>query len=442
MCRIAIITRDFFKSSRLDEGVIICWTGGSKFSYLLAKKLAELSRKMEIYLFSFEETNKPLTMISQLYSSLNNLQFRPIYNSDKRKVHALLFDIFTYARYSKFQSLGEYEFLLRHWQAFKYPGLSVSLSILESLLEDNFDVIYIVNPLSTFTLASHMIKDKGASIKIALQPLMHEGLIRSRYFQPLMHMFRSFDAITVSTPYEEMLLRNSKMKNVYFVGEGVDLNYIKTILSLGKGRLDETLLDEISQADYKTLWIGRKFFYKGFYHTLLAFNKLLRKLKSHGLSVKLISLGEYPKKDIVPKSIREKVLRVSAKLQEDKKLIDLGVVSEQTKYALMSICDFIVLPSREETIPLVFLEGWSFKKAVIGANIPTVASVITKQGDGGLLIPFGDIDKLTDSMHKLCTNDEYRRECGEKGFRKVREIYNMDSVAKRVMDHVISKSKI
>jgi glycosyltransferase involved in cell wall biosynthesis len=65
------------------------------------------------------------------------------------------------------------------------------------------------------------------------------------------------------------------------------------------------------------------------------------------------------------------------------------------------LSDVIVLPSARETIPLVFLEAWAFKKPVIGSYLPTISSITLTGEKSAHLIPFGDVRKLIEAMHIL-----------------------------------------
>jgi glycosyltransferase involved in cell wall biosynthesis len=419
MHKIALVTRNFFANSRLEKG-IICWTGESLY-YMVAKKLAELDKSLDVHFFSFETTGKRAL---KYMLNKNNFHLQPVI-VDSGNFLTLLQDIWIYTKSLRLHLSRDYRFLIGCWYGFKYPNLMSSLNFISNLVKESFESIHIGYPFTAFTLASYLLKSKKRiPIKVVMQPLLHDALIRGRYFRHFVNMTKSLDAIVVSTPYEEKLLSDLRVKNVYFVGEGVDLDYIERIL-MKKEDLSEI---DHSSADYNILWIGRRFYYKGFYHVLLA----LHRLKSRGLNVRLILVGEKVLQDKVPRKLRHETLGIIDELEKSGNLLDLGIVDEQKKYALIKFSDFVILPSNAETIPLVFLEAWALRKAVIGANIPTVASIINRPGDGGLLIPFGDINKLTEAMYRLCTDDNFRDECGIEGFKKVREVYNITSVAKRL----------
>ncbi len=93
-------------------------------------------------------------------------------------------------------------------------------------------------------------------------------------------------------------------------------------------------------------------------------------------------------------------------------LIDLGAVDEKTKLAMICCSDVIVLPSRAETYPLVFVESWFLGRPVIGANIGSVASVV-REGMDGFLVEFGDIEALARTIKIFLEDKRAARTMGE-----------------------------
>jgi glycosyltransferase involved in cell wall biosynthesis len=117
---------------------------------------------------------------------------------------------------------------------------------------------------------------------------------------------------------------------------------------------------------------------------------------------------------------------------------DLGVVSDQEKWNMFSMCDVFALPSKSESFGISYLEAWLNKKPVIGCDISTTKDLIS-DGDNGLLVEFGDIDKLSNAIQKL-KDPKLRRVIGENGYNKLIIYYDIQKICKEFEKLCISTS--
>jgi glycogen synthase len=111
----------------------------------------------------------------------------------------------------------------------------------------------------------------------------------------------------------------------------------------------------------------------------------------------------------------------------------LGPVSDQEKRDLLAAADVFALPSRTESFGIVYLEAWTYGVPVIGARTWGVSDVI-RDGEDGLLVPFGDVSALAAAIQRLLDQPELRAALGGRGARKVRELYTWDLVYARIRD--------
>jgi len=114
-----------------------------------------------------------------------------------------------------------------------------------------------------------------------------------------------------------------------------------------------------------------------------------------------------------------------------RKCLQLGVVSDETKRDLMAAGDVFVMPSRVDSFGIVYLEAWLYRKPVIGAIAGGVPEVI-EHGRDGLLVPFGDVQKLAGSIQTLLDNPELARELGERGYQKVTSVHTWEKKFSRI----------
>ncbi len=96
----------------------------------------------------------------------------------------------------------------------------------------------------------------------------------------------------------------------------------------------------------------------------------------------------------------------------------LGPVSEETKRDLLAAADLFAMPSRTDSFGIVYLEAWLYGVPVIGARVWGVSDVI-RDGENGLLVPFGDVAALAAAIERLLDQPQVRAEMGERGRRRV-----------------------
>lgn len=120
----------------------------------------------------------------------------------------------------------------------------------------------------------------------------------------------------------------------------------------------------------------------------------------------------------------ESLLQASQDMQNLRVYTD---ISQQMKCNLLQLADAVVLPSKEESFGVVFLEAWSFKKPVIGARIGAIASLIDEYKDGYLFAP-GNATELTARMKEIIADKNKNKLMGEAGYAKVQEHYTWDKI--------------
>jgi len=109
----------------------------------------------------------------------------------------------------------------------------------------------------------------------------------------------------------------------------------------------------------------------------------------------------------------------------------LGPTFGDEKRDLLAACQMVVMPSRVDAFGIVYLEAWANRKPVIGARAGGVPEVI-KDGEDGLLVPFGDIQGLSEAISLLLEDDNLASRLGEKGFRKTMRFYTWDAIYRKV----------
>jgi glycogen(starch) synthase len=103
----------------------------------------------------------------------------------------------------------------------------------------------------------------------------------------------------------------------------------------------------------------------------------------------------------------------------------LGPVTEEEKRDLLAACDIFAMPSRTDSFGIVYLEAWLYEKPVIGARTWAISDVID-DGKDGLLVPFGDVQALAQTIEHLLGHPDERQAMGMRGKQKVERLYTWD----------------
>jgi phosphatidyl-myo-inositol dimannoside synthase len=94
-----------------------------------------------------------------------------------------------------------------------------------------------------------------------------------------------------------------------------------------------------------------------------------------------------------------------------------GLTAEQLS-ACYANCDVFALPSRGEGFGLVFLEAMAHSKPLVGCAQGGIPDIV-EDGVTGLLVPFGDTDRVGQALESLLSHPDEARQMGERGRQRV-----------------------
>jgi glycosyltransferase involved in cell wall biosynthesis len=227
------------------------------------------------------------------------------------------------------------------------------------------------------------------------------------------------DVILVSSEYMRAKLLNEGFKNVRKIDPGVDCERFSH-------RALSTDLRERLEIGYApaVLFSGEYLAIRGIDHLLEAVRLVLRRLES----VKFIfACRIFNKEDL----IREQETKKKAKRMG----VSDGIIFLQTcdeMPELIGLTDIIIFPTIEMydkmDIPMTLLEALAMARPIIISDIPPLNEIM-KSEVGIELVP-GDHVGLADAIIELLTDDEKRKEMGERGRKMVLEHFNIKEIAK------------
>jgi glycosyltransferase involved in cell wall biosynthesis len=181
---------------------------------------------------------------------------------------------------------------------------------------------------------------------------------------------------------------------------------------------------EISETK-KVLTVGRLIELKG--HSYLI--EAIQILKKRGLKIKLILIGEGPRRRLLDAKIQS--------LGLEREVEVLGFRSREELNYFYNWCDVFVLPSitdsigGEEGLGVVLLEAGSCKKPVIGTLSGGIPDVI-KNNETGLLVPEKDSQALADAIEKVLKDEKLRNRLAENRYKYVRENFTLPKIAEKM----------
>jgi hypothetical protein len=98
-------------------------------------------------------------------------------------------------------------------------------------------------------------------------------------------------------------------------------------------------------------------------------------------------------------------------------------------------CAVFALPSGQEGFGIVFLEAMRFAKPCIGGDTGGTPEVI-EDGVTGILVPHGDVDRLTSVLDRLLGDAALRERLGRAGFERLQEQFVFPRFRERLAVHL------
>jgi glycosyltransferase involved in cell wall biosynthesis len=140
-------------------------------------------------------------------------------------------------------------------------------------------------------------------------------------------------------------------------------------------------------------------------------------------------------------SDRTRLEHLAQEMRVDHAVEFRGFVSETELEREYSNCAVYVMPSASEGFGLVFIEAMAHGKPVVAARVGGTPEVVQDRVSG-LLIDFGDVPALTQSVKRLLEDADLRLRMGQASLQRVRENYTYDIFCQRVAQILSEISRI
>jgi glycosyltransferase involved in cell wall biosynthesis len=100
---------------------------------------------------------------------------------------------------------------------------------------------------------------------------------------------------------------------------------------------------------------------------------------------------------------------------------------------LMSAFDIFALTSKDEGMPIAVLEAMALGKAVVGTNVGAMNECVL-HGQTGLLVPSGDVNKMTEFLQLLIRDKNRAFRLGQAGRALVKQKFSKEIMVQKTLD--------
>jgi len=386
--------------------------GGSKVVYQLSHQLETHGHQI-IYLSSDctstdDFVNSKYQKISTIYHQKSNI-YLPVYHHLRRPLKFI--NIFIPNNFYLHQLLQ----ILQKGPILKIiPFIKTTIKIIKFKPD-----LIIAGPLPTTIILYANFFKKILSTKLLINSSFHQSDPDFSRL-PLVKTLQSADYLWTLTQYEsDFFIKNLKIKpsKIILAGNGVESDFLKT-------KKSKTINYDLSST---ILFVGSLAAHKRVDLLIKAFSTIYDSQSN----ISLIIVGQktlfYPEIHklylLLPKSIRKKI---HFKFNINNK--DLIKIIDQ--------CQFLVLPSIQESFGLVLVEAWARSKAIITSNIPPLKEIVTSS-NGGLVFKIDNINDLQQKIQKLISNPKLCRQLGQNGHLYVKNNYTWNKVSQKICQKIL-----
>jgi glycosyltransferase involved in cell wall biosynthesis len=129
--------------------------------------------------------------------------------------------------------------------------------------------------------------------------------------------------------------------------------------------------------------------------------------------------------------IRNQLTQSAQKLGIGSHVRFLGVRSDMAD--LYRAIDVLVLPSRDEGLPMTVLEALAAGKAVVASSVGQIPQVI-RHGETGLLVQAGSREQLADAILELLGSPQLRKKLGSQGRQLIDSEFTAEAMARKYIE--------
>ena len=208
----------------------------------------------------------------------------------------------------------------------------------------------------------------------------------------------------------------------HWIERGLDSDMIEVLHNVFQSNHDSKAENKdtslIMEYDgYKLVFVGRLIECKGISFLIEGFKMVL----NSGIKAKLYLVGSGEEEN------RLKEIVCCQELEEE--VVFLGY--SDNPLAIIKMMDLLVLPSKEEGFGRVLLEAMDAGIAVIGTKSGGIPEII-EDGINGLLVDYGDIETLKNSIIKILKNNSLREKIIQGGYETINSKFCVETYQEKL----------
>jgi glycosyltransferase involved in cell wall biosynthesis len=151
----------------------------------------------------------------------------------------------------------------------------------------------------------------------------------------------------------------------------------------------------------------------------------LARLRDEGIEFRCTLVGDGPLRPRIEARVRTMRLGRAVKLA--------GSLEPDRVAEMYQTADVIVLASFSEGVPVVLMEAMAYGRPVVATRVGGVPELV-QDGQHGLVVPPGDAEALACALRRVLDDPEWAVSLGRNGSQYVRDQFNVDTSACRLMD--------
>lgn len=307
--------------------------------------------------------------------------------------------------------------------AFGYPHVFLPGYLWKMLfMKERFDLVHTGVFPHLFLVYPAIKYAQRMKVPVVCTPLVHTGepystdILRRFFTSRHIELLAQCTKITTNTYMEKKLIESKGIskENIQVISAGVTPDDVWG----GKG---ERFREKYGIKGKMVLQISTQTYDKGSPHLIEAMKKVWNRRKD----ITLVLIGQ------IMDDFEAYFLRQPSWVYE--KTLVLDYIDEETKKDALDACDVFVMPSRADSLGIVYLEAWLYKKPVIGAFAGGVPELI-QDGKDGFLVPYADVHMLAEYILLLLTHPLLANAMGHNGYLKVLRQYTWENSCKKLQE--------
>lgn len=225
------------------------------------------------------------------------------------------------------------------------------------------------------------------------------------------------DLVICHSKNEKELLSSFSLpdEKIRIVPAGVDFKRFETLPSPDRFREVYNINERI------ILYAGRLASNKGLKHLIDAMPSIISQFND----TTLVMIGE---DEGQRKMLEERAKKLNIK---DKVVFTGHIIDDELFRSAYSACDVFVLPSEYEAFGLVLLEAMACEKPCVATKVGGVPEVL-EEGKTGVLVEYGNSDKLAKAIIELLGDENRRKNMGRAGRERVKDNYTWPKIVDRL----------